>query len=554
MRKKQSLSECKEHAVKCLSWKIVQRDDKAVAKELYESKTMDAVYTLEDVTLVDELFYFIRDHLGLLEKWEEIQPNSIERVMIPFHYYLMVYLLKIVYGICYLEPVADVLFKNEALMKLVGFNAYQIANGICNRGKDRVKNGEPSAPICVDTLGDNIVKLPHQSLESLFNGAIRALAAVGTFGKKITGIIDTSLLETTKNFSGCGKTARNKEVWSKKEKKVVVIPEELYGFKVAVLLCSKTKIVLSVKFGKIEESDNSFLRKLIEQGIKNLSGYAEIKKILIDRGFLDGEDLWWLHKDRGIKFVVPAKKNMNIVGEVHELAALNDGEYIFREERVEKVRLKAEDGKSRLVEGKTSVIGVSGLSCYEAYGPEGHEKKKNRKDFIPNPINAVWVTAWAKRPNQTAEKGPVYLTNMPVNKPMKVLDDYDDRSLIEDGIFRTGKQDWNLKHPPKRTGHAFKVHVYLTLMMIALTTAFREFKIKEEEKDKRGLETGIERYRRKIVAENMNKVIVFIGCVYGIFYTYELSVILGGSVKDCEETMGLDYKSIIFQKYDLPYP
>ena len=96
--------------------------------------------------------------------------------------------------------------------------------------------------------------------------------------------------------------------------------------------------------------------------------------------------------------------------------------------------------------------------------------------------------------------------------------------------------------------------MYLTLMMIALTTAFREFKIKEEEKDKRGLETGIERYRRKIVAENMNKVIVFIGCVYGIFYTYDLSVILGGSVKDCEETMGPDYKSIIFEKYDLPYP
>jgi hypothetical protein len=180
MRKKQSLSECKEHAVKCLSWKTTQRDDKAVAKELHESKTMDAVYTLEDVTLVDELFYFIRDHLGLLEKWEEIQPNSIERVMIPFHYYLMVYLLKIVYGICYLEPVADVLFKNEALMKLVGFNAYQIKKGICKRGKHKLKKGEPSAPICIDTLVDNIVKIPYQSLESLFNLIIPRGLATGS--------------------------------------------------------------------------------------------------------------------------------------------------------------------------------------------------------------------------------------------------------------------------------------------------------------------------------------------------------------------------------------
>jgi hypothetical protein len=122
------------------------------------------------------------------------------------------------------------------------------------------------------------------------------------------------------------------------------------------------------------------------------------------------------------------------------------------------------------------------------------------------------------------------------------------------GIFRTGKQDWHLKHPPKKTAHAFKVYVYLTLMMIALTTAFRQFKIKEEEKQKKGIDSGIEKYRRKIVAENMDKVIVFNDCLYGIFYAYELTVLLGGSVKDCAKIMGPDYKTNIFQKFDLPAP
>jgi len=63
--------------------------------------------------------------------------NSIERVLVPFHYYLMVYLVKIVYGVCYLEPVADVLCKNEALMKLVGFNAIRYKTavaGVAKRG------------------------------------------------------------------------------------------------------------------------------------------------------------------------------------------------------------------------------------------------------------------------------------------------------------------------------------------------------------------------------------------------------------------------------------
>lgn len=553
MRKKQDIAQCKEHAVNCLSWKTAQRNDAEVAKEVYNTKTMDAVHGIGDVTLVDELFYYIREHLGLLDKWEKIQPNSIQRVLIPFHYYLMVYLLKIIYGICYLEPVADVLFKNQALMKLVGFNAYQVEHGSCKRGKWRLKVGKASAPICVDTLGDNIVKIPHQTLEGIFNAAIRALASVGTFSKRITGIIDTSFLLTTKNFPGCGKTVREKEVWSKKAQKVVVIIEEIYGFKVGVLICSKTKIPIAIRFKKIEEADNSFTRVLIKQAINNLQGYARISKILIDRGFLDGKDLWWLD-EQGIKFVVPSKKNMDIIGEIQSLAKINDPNYVFHEERMEKVRLKDGEGKSRIVESKTSVIGIKDLTCYDSYGPEGHEKKKNNKGFQPNPINAVWVTAWAKRPKQEAEKGHVYLTNMRVDKPIKVVDDYDDRSLIENGIFRTGKQDWHLNHPPKRTAHAFKVHVYLTFMMIALTTAFRNYKIKEEEKERSGKDTGMARYRRKIVAENMDKVIVFVRNLYGIFYMYELSVILGGSVKDCEETMGLGYKESILQKYNLPPP
>jgi len=410
-----------------------------------------------------------------------------------------------------------------------------------------------STPICVDTLGDNIVKMSSQTLESLFNGSIRALAKAGTFKETITGILDTSFLQTTKSFSGCGKTVREKEVWSCKDKKAIKVVEEIYGFKVAVMICSKSKIPLAAKFGKIEESDNSFTIKLIEQAKKNLEGYAVIRKVLIDRGFLDGKDLWQLNEE-GIHFVVPAKKNMDIVKDVYMIAGMKDKEHVFFEDRIEKARVKAGDDRSKIIDGTTSAIGVSGLMSYDAYGPEGHDKKKHGKEFSPNPINAVWVTSWAKRPNQKAGKGPVYLTNMTVEKPLKVVDDYDDRSLIENGIFRTGKQDWHLTHPPKKTAHAFKIHVYLTLMMIALTTAFREFKIKEEEKEKKRIETGIERYRRRIVAENMDKVIVFIGCSYGIFYAYELSVLLGGSVKDCEKIMGPDYKKAILQKYDLPSP
>ncbi len=91
LKKKQDIAQCKEHAVNCLSWKTAQRNDTEVAKEVYDTRRMDAVYGMGDITLVDELFYYIREDLGLLDKWEKIQPNSIERVLIPFNYYLILH-------------------------------------------------------------------------------------------------------------------------------------------------------------------------------------------------------------------------------------------------------------------------------------------------------------------------------------------------------------------------------------------------------------------------------------------------------------------------------
>ena len=79
------------------------------------------------------------------------------------------------------------------------------------------------------------------------------------------------------------------------------------------MVCAQTRIPIAVKVVKIQISDQKFLRHLVEQGIKNIGSYGKIYRILIDRGFLDGEDLWWLAKEKGLEFVVPAKENMNII-------------------------------------------------------------------------------------------------------------------------------------------------------------------------------------------------------------------------------------------------
>ena len=134
---------------------------------------------------------------------------------------------------------------------------------------------------------------------------------------------------------------------------------------------------------------------------------------------------------------------------------------------------------------------------------------------------------------------------------MQIVDYYGDRSLIENGTFRIGKQDWSLKHPPKRTDCGMKLHIYWTMMMIALTTAFRNYKAKEEGIERKGKETGISRYRREIYAQGQDKVIVFHRNKYGIFYMHEVLVLMKREVKDLEKLMGDDYSAQLFKKYNL---
>ena len=72
-----------------------------------------------------------------------------------------------------------------------------------------------------------------------------------------------------------------------------------------------------------------------------------------------------------------------------------------------------------------------------------------------------------------ATDGTVYLTNGSVRDPFVVFDRYDCRSVIENGIFKEGKYPWHLGRFPKRTEAAVIVHVHLTLLVMALCTAFR---------------------------------------------------------------------------------
>ena len=163
--------------------------------------------------------------------------------------------------------------------------------------------------------------------------------------------------------------------------------------------------------------------------------------------------------------------------------------------------------------------------------------------FRPNPINAVVVRKWHNRDYGPGGK-TVFLTNAPVDKPLQPFDDYDDRSLIENGCIQESKQQWSLKRPPKKTARAVRVHVMFTLLMFALPTAYR---LQCEQEASGGEPVGWQRWRRQLLERTRDLGIVFAKGSYGIFHRAEYSLLLGVTIKD--RPPGIGTRQQILAKY-----
>jgi len=162
------------------------------------------------------------------------------------------------------------------------------------------------------------VKWNLQDLEGVFNGGIRALAQAGVFGTKVTGIADATDLATTERYRGCGQVTRKRRIEDKRGR-VQELEVTVYGWKVLLLIDAVTKIPLAVKVAKIHEHEALWTRAMVTQAQANLAGVARLHKVVFDKAFLAGTDLWWLDQ-HGIIFVVPAKDNMAVTADARALA------------------------------------------------------------------------------------------------------------------------------------------------------------------------------------------------------------------------------------------
>jgi hypothetical protein len=129
----------------------------------------------------------------------------------------------------------------------------------------------------------------------------------------------------------------------------------------------------------------------------------------------------------------------------------------------------------------------------------------------------------------------VFLTHAPVDQPWQPFDDDAERSLIENCWITAAKQQWDLGHPPQKTGRAVRVHVVFTWLMFAWATAYR---LQCEQEATGGEPVGWRRWRRQLLEQSRDKISVCAQEWYGIFPLAEFALRVGGKLKDVPPGIG----------------
>jgi hypothetical protein len=534
-----------------LCWCTARKDQEGITRDLSQGKDIPEVYGLGEAGLFDEFFCFL-DEFKISDLFSLLMPPPKKRGSnVIFSTVLLIYVMRIVGGLAFFWHIGPTLLRSQPLMRLVGFNGREVRKGTSRRGPKKTNGKKPPeedpdfirGPVCPESIAEHVVTISATGLERFFNAVIAILAGNSFFPKKIHGLLDASEIETTQKCEGCGKVSKEKAPALRLRKgRIRKVMETVFGFKIWVVWDSTSRLPLAMRFATIEVPDVQMAREVVHQALRNIEGHAKLFSLAFDRGFIDGKFMWWLNGE-GVQFYVPARKDMNVYKDA--LSLIDKG----KRDRRQRSRMVGSGKNRQKVVDYWDVTGIEGLTSAGFYGELGSGSHEHSKSFVANPINAVVVLDDPYRRNNPGCELMVILTNADLKKPMKVYDGYDRRSEIENGLFREAKQGWFIQRPARNTAAAYRVHVYLTILVMALTETFRTWMDAQEEIEKQGEDTGIRRFRERVREENGNKLIVFDEGRYAIYDTYEVFILCGRNVRKPRGVVETITKDEILIKY-----
>ena len=147
---KQTREEVAQHLAERWCWQAARRDDSRVARRLYRRQVVDGVYRLDEGALLDDLFSCLPP-LGVVDWRHEVHRTAIQRERVPVVQEVWLYRLQTLFGVDRMHAVPPVRCSDEALMRLVGFKAQQVRQGVCQRGAATRQGPRTPGPMCPDT-------------------------------------------------------------------------------------------------------------------------------------------------------------------------------------------------------------------------------------------------------------------------------------------------------------------------------------------------------------------------------------------------------------------
>jgi Transposase DDE domain len=462
---KQTTTEIRENLLAQLDWQAATRDDEGVAQRLYAGEKADGVHTLDEAGLLDEFFAFLSES-QVMPYWQQYEISAIQRVFVPTLYFLLLYGSRILFGIESMNALPVLLFSNVAVMTLIGFNLRFVQEGLSKRGASQRRNARAYVLMDAQTLAETICKSSLAELEKLFNGTIHGLAQYGIFLAEMMVALDGTRIVTTTHFEGCGCQKVSEWKSDRKGLKVEVL-KLVYGWRLIALIDLTTLIPLALKIVQIQEHESPYLLELVKQAQTNLAPHSRIVTLVADRAYVDGQDLYQLDQ-MNIRFVVIAKTNMAAYGTAL-CKSVETAAYVERSE----TRWRGQ-GRDQVPETlRTRLQTVTDIRTWESYRPPPVAGEQLR--FADRPaLQAVIVRIWQ---NHELDTPRIFLTNQAVDNPWLIFDLYDDRSWIENGLFRNSKQFWQLtRWFPKRNQAGVHTHLTFVMLITAVATAFRLWK------------------------------------------------------------------------------
>jgi len=443
---------------KKISWRYYTRDDGYV-RERFLNKDFDTIETT-GIGNFDGLFAFLLeiDFFSLFD----FRPDCRKRIMIPLVYLLSTYSLKVILRISSLNRIDSFLFKDRALLEMIGFTGAHFEKGFLWRNKGK------HLPFNISTLGKLLGDFSISETDKIFTNSLKLLCKNRFIKKGVFAVDSTPLYvcyastdyENTGNIIKDGKKKKGYKLITLRYVGRIEEKEERE---------ENPGVFVSGIIVPLNENENKYLIPLIEQAVKNI-GENKIKMIVADRGFLCGENLWEVKRRFGIDFLIYSKSNMDVTKELK--AKMND--YNERKKKLLPIPSDYFFEKDK----ENTIYGFNNLCWFWTYTDKLHQqdikKKLYKKDshIKTNSISGAIITRYKGKEGKTitllsSKKFTSYFT------PLTAVKIYKKRHQIENEGFRELKQGYKINKFPSRKFKGVYFHIIFTLLIYNFINCFK---------------------------------------------------------------------------------